>query len=116
MSTITVENILQQVIQLPRTEQRRLAHLIEEQQAQPTKPPLDKRVPCEPMRDRTREKQWVEEHRHEYAGQWVALDGDQLVASSPVQQEVWDVVRTDMPRRPLVLRIPSLDDLPYIGI
>lgn len=80
------------------------------------KPPLDKRVPCEPMPDDTRERQWIKEHKHEYAGQWVALDGDRLIAASPIQQEVWDAVSADGSTLPLVHRIPSPDDLPYIGI
>lgn len=116
MSTITLENILHQVEQLPPVEQLRLAHLIEERQAHPNKPPLDQRVPCAPMPDRTRERRWVEEHKREYAGQWVALDGDQLLAASFVQQEVWDAVSADTLNPPLVLRIPAPDDLPYIGI
>ena len=80
------------------------------------KPPLDKRVPCEPMTDRTREFNWIEEHKHEYAVQWVALDGDRLVAASTIQHEVWDAVKTDDATLPLVHRISSPDDLPYIGI
>lgn len=80
------------------------------------KPPLDKRVPCEPMPDDIRERQWIKEHKHEYAGQWVALDGDRLIAASPIQQEVWDAVSADGATLPLVHRISSPDDLPYIGI
>lgn len=80
------------------------------------KPPLDKRVPCEPMTDRTREKEWVKAHRHEYAGQWVALDGDRLVAASPHRMEISAAIKADSGKRPLILRIPSPDDLPYIGI
>ncbi|HMZ20005.1 MAG TPA: hypothetical protein PLD20_18855, partial [Blastocatellia bacterium] len=81
-----------------------------------TKPPLDKRVPCKPMPDRTREKEWIEKHRQEYAGQWVALDGDQLIAASPRRQEINAAVKTESGEPPLVLRIPSPDDLPYVGI
>ena len=116
MSTITVENILQQVIQLPRTEQRRLAHLIEAQQAQPTKPPLDKRVLCEPMPDRTGEWEWIAQHEHEYARQWVALEGDRLIAASLNRMEISAALQTAGAKRPLIHRIPSPDDLPYIGI
>lgn len=115
---LTAENILTLIEQLPTTERARLNQMLTEQESEPakTKPPLDKRVPCKPMPDDTRERQWVREHKHEYAGQWVALDGDRLIAASPIQQEVWDAVSLDSERPPLVLRIPSPDDLPYIGI
>ena len=65
---------------------------------------------------REREMRWLSEHRGEYIGQWVALDGDRLIAASLVQQEVWDAVSADTPNPPLVLRISSPDDLPYVGI
>ncbi len=118
MSTITAENILKLIEQLPSTERIRLNQLLGQREPAPAKakPPLDKRVPCEPMPDDTRERQWIKEHKHEYAGQWVALDGDRLIAASPVQQEVWDAVSADSATLPLVHRIPSPDDLPYIGI
>lgn len=116
MSTITVENILQQIVQLPPAEQRRLAHLMEEQQAKPGKAPLDKRVPAQPVVDLTREWQWIEDHKDEYAGQWVALEGDRLVAASSVQQEVFDMLKTANAKRPLIHRISSPNDLTWIGI
>lgn len=78
--------------------------------------PLNCRQTTEPMKDRTREWQWIKEHKHEYAGQWVALDGDRLIAASPIQQEVWNVVKADSAPLPLVHRIPAPDDLPFIGI
>lgn len=33
-----------------------------------------------PYIDRSREMAWLAEHEEEYAGQWVFLDGDRLVA------------------------------------
>lgn len=118
MSTLTAESILTLIEQLPSTERTRLNHLLARRQAESAKAklPLDKRVSCEPMKDRTREMKWIEEHKHEYAGQWVALDGDRLIAASHIQQEVWDAVKADSAELPLVHRIPSPDDLPYIGI
>jgi hypothetical protein len=118
MSALTAESILRLIEQLPSTERIRLNRLLARRQAESAtaKPPLDKRVPCEPMKDRTREMKWIEEHKHEYAGQWVALDGDRLIAASAVEQEVWNAVKTDGADLPLVHRIPSPDDLPYIGI
>lgn len=118
MSTITAETILTLIEQLPVTERTRLNQMLAQQPAEPIngKPPRDKRVPSKPMPDDTRERHWVKEHKHEYAGQWVALDGDHLVAASFVQQEVVDVVDVTSANPPLVLRISSPDDLPYIGI
>src|ERR1051326_310553 len=34
-------------------------------------------------RDRSREFAWLEQHRAEYLGQWVALEGDQLLYHTP---------------------------------
>lgn len=115
---VTAESILSLIEQLPSTERARLNQMLIEQKPGPskTKPPLDKRVPARPMPDRTSERQWVKEHKQEYAGQWVALDGDRLIAASHIQQEVWDAVSADSEIPPLVLRIPSPDDLPYVGI
>jgi len=47
--------------------------------AQPQSAPLGK-VNRVPQPDRSREMRWIKEHREEYAGQWVALDGDQLLS------------------------------------
>lgn len=117
MSTLTAETILALIEQLPSDERTRLNQLMA-QQGEPvkTKPPLDKRVPCEPMPDDKRERQWVKEHKTEYAGQWVALDGDRLIGASPNRMEISAAIKADGAKRPLILRIPSPDDLPFIGI
>ncbi len=120
MSTITVENILKQIDQLPIFEQNRLARLLEERRAQqapkPAKPPRDKRLPDRPAIDDSRERAWIEEHRREYAGMWVALDGYRLIAANPNQAEVWAAVKEDGAKLPLVCRIPSPDEPLPIGI
>jgi len=118
MSTLTAESILKLIEQLPSAERIRLNRLLARRQAESAKakPPLDRRVPCEPMKDRTREMKWIEEHKHEYAGQWVALDGDRLIAASLIHAEISAAIKADGAELPLVHRIPSPDDLPYIGI
>jgi hypothetical protein len=120
MSTITVENILQQIDQLPPFEQSRLAQLLEErrvrQAPQPAKAPRDKRLPDRQALDDTREREWIKKHRQEYAGQWVALDGDRLIAASPNQADVWAAVKDDGAKLPLVARIRASDEPLPIGI
>lgn len=118
MSTLTAENILILIEQLPSTERTRLDQLLTQQQTNTnkTKPPRDKRVPCEPMPDRTREWEWIKQHKHEYAGQWVALDGNRLIAASPNRMEISAAIKADGAKLPLIHRISSPDDLPYVGI
>jgi hypothetical protein len=120
MSTITVENILRQIDQLSPVEQRRLAQLLEERRAerapQLSKAPRDKRLPDRPALDDSRERAWIEEHRNEYAGQWVALDGDRLIAASPNRLEVSAAVKADSAKLPLIYRIPAPDEPLPIGV
>ncbi len=115
---VTAESIMTLIEQLPSTERTRLTMLLTTQESEPTKakPPRDKRVPSQPMPDRMKEMDWVEQHKHEYPGQWVALDGDRLVAASPNRMDISAAVKADGANIPLILRIPSPDDLPYIGI
>ncbi|MGE0127899.1 MAG: DUF5678 domain-containing protein [Blastocatellales bacterium] len=41
-----------------------------------------------PVRDRSREYAWLAEHRDEYDGQYVALNGDTLIAAGTSAKEV----------------------------
>jgi len=69
MSTGAVENILRQIDQSPPVEQRTLARLLEERRAkkapQHAKAPRDKQLPDRPAVDDSRERAWIEEHRHD---------------------------------------------------
>jgi hypothetical protein len=103
MSQITVENILSQIIQLPPSEQIRLRQLMDriEQESKPAKAPLDKRVPAKPVPDSTREMRWIARHFRQYVGQWVALDGDRLIAHSENAEEVFAAAKEDGAHMPL---------------
>src|SRR5262245_17813309 len=106
---MTAEHILVLIEKLPSAERTRLNQLLTEQRSEPAKSKTarDKRVPCEPMPDRTDELDWVERHKHEYPGQWVALDGDRLIAASSNRMEISAAVKADGANVPLILRIPS---------
>jgi hypothetical protein len=112
MSTLTAESILRLIEQLPPTELIRLNQLLAGKQAEFLKanPHLDRLAPCEPMKDRTREMKWIEEHKHEYVGQWVALDGDRLIVASPIRAEISAAIKADGAKLPLIHRITSPDE------
>jgi hypothetical protein len=117
MPDITVEDILTQIAKLPPTEQIRLRHLLaqpQQQPQQPSKPPQDRRVPPMPVPDSRREVQWLAAHAREYAGQWVALDGDRLIAHGPQHHEVWAAAEASGVYLPLVAFVENPDSI-YAG-
>ncbi len=59
------------------------------------------------------ESAWLAAHRHEYRGQWIALDGDTLLAVAATSKEVFAQVANSKPT-PLVIKIFE-QDLPFAG-
>ncbi|NOT60113.1 MAG: hypothetical protein HOP19_07795 [Acidobacteria bacterium] len=118
MSTLTAENILILIEQLPPLERERLDQILIHQPTAPAKvkAPLDKRVPYIPVPDRTKEWDWIEQHKYDYAGKWVALEGDTLVAASDNRLELSALIKAAGAKQPLIHRMSSPDDLLYIGI
>ena len=131
MTEITVENLFNQIVQLPPPEQTRLWRMLEPvvpvvkaapvengtpplsiQNGQNGTPPKKKLEPI-PTPDRTREMQWLHDHAREYIGQWVALDGDRLIAHGPDAKAVFAAARADGVYLPFVDSIED-PDLLYV--
>jgi hypothetical protein len=66
--------------------------------------------------DRTKEHEWLRLHSDEYAGQWVALDGDRLLSHGCVLKEVMEKVEETGITNALVVRAEPSDALPFAGI
>ena len=81
---------------------------------QVVKAPLDKRLPNRPAMDSTREMQWLADHAREYAGQWVALDGDRLIAASPDHLEVFAAADADGALVPFITSVEDPDHIVHI--
>ncbi|MGI9167139.1 MAG: hypothetical protein ACR2G5_12280 [Pyrinomonadaceae bacterium] len=58
-----------------------------------------------PPVDRTRELNWLAEHRHEYLGQWIVLDGDRLLGHGPDPIPLVESARDAGNPRPLVIHV-----------
>lgn len=59
--------------------------------------------------------QWIEENKAKYSGQWVALEGDRLLASGTDGKQVYaDAVAAGV-AVPLLQQINADDDLPFGG-
>ena len=61
------------------------------------------------------ELRWLDEHRHEYVGEWVALQGDRLLAHGISARVVYDEARALGVDVPSLLRIEPPDELPFGG-
>ncbi len=78
-------------------------------QAANAKPATDRSDVCQD------ELHWLAEHRSEYAGQWVALDGTRLLAHGLNAREVYEQARASGVGLPLVIQVEPLDQLPFGG-
>ena len=126
MDTITAESVLHLIAQMPPTEKSKLKKLMEQrgtmqspaETANGTTPKpaqqLDKRMPPKPMPDGTCTRQWLAQHRREYADQWVALDGDRLIAAGKDHDAVWAAAEADGAHLPLITFIEDPDNLTTI--
>lgn len=116
MSAITAESILAQVNQLPAGERAKLiAQLNRESEGEYVVPEGRIISTNAAFIDRTLEFQWMKEHEHEYAGQWVALMGDKLVAFGPVAKEVFAEARElGYPRA--MLFFAEAPGLPFVNV
>jgi hypothetical protein len=81
----TLEQILEEARKLPAEEQRRLRDALDELSSNGDTQPSYK--------THEGERAWINAHRDEYLGQWVALDGDHLVAHGTDAKKVYDEAR-----------------------
>jgi hypothetical protein len=108
VASADVDRIIEEVRRLAPEDRRRLRDALEHDdrtRVQPTERPVDL----------TRELRWIEEHRTEYAGQWVAVRGDRLLSSGPDGREVYRAAREAGDDRPFVTRVEPADELPFAG-
>ena len=62
-----------------------------------------------------REMEWLSKHRHEYPGEYVALDGDRLVSHGADGREVYRQARAAGVKVPFMAHIEPADALPFGG-
>ena len=117
MAEITVETIYDYIGKLTTSDRARLYRMLaagalgngvatDHERAKPT--PIPEPDPEPNMR-------WIKEHGAEYAGRWVALDGDRLIASGQTEREVASAARDDGAYLPLVIYLPRPDEPDEMG-
>lgn len=118
ISANQVEPTLDAVRQIIRQRQRLRLLLDEDLQTEslrpldPVAPPI---IPPEEFAAKWElERRWLEDNRQVYAGRWVALDGDQLLAAGSNAREVYAALKAAGISGSLVTRVEHPDDLSVI--
>ena len=106
MADITVQDILAQVEKLSLNEQFELAARLQARAVEIAGKMRGRLVAANlPFNDRAREHQWLRENQHRYSGQWVALEGDRLIAHGAEAAEVFAAAKAQGFTLPLVFFI-----------
>ena len=58
---------------------------------------------------------WLNENREKYSGQWVALDGDRLIASGSTAKEVYSKAKAEGVEIPFVELVTEGESGPFTG-
>lgn len=117
-----IQSVLESLVAEPPADPRERSHFVEE--LLKTRPgtnhpsALTPRIIGEgsPPKDRSLEQAWLESHREQYAGLWVALDGDRLLGHGPTLKRVVDAAHRAGVKDALIARVEPSGAAPYVGI
>lgn len=90
----TLEQIIDEARALSPAEKSKLRQALDRELEQPA-----------PLRSRAEESAWIDRHRDEYLGQWVAIEGDTLIAHGPNPREVYLAAREAGTTAPFIERV-----------
>jgi hypothetical protein len=112
----SVQTLLQEASRLSRPDQLELIALLFQKvdaptSAQATRRPTSTKRPI----SRDREMRWLAENRNKYVGQWVVVEGDQLIASGANSREVFQAAKRAGIEVPFLVQVESEDQLPFGG-
>lgn len=109
--TSNLIQIVKSIRQLPATEQEELRLWLE-----------DKKSSNGANRSRQAEAgrsekslRWLNKNRREYMGQWVALDGDRLIANGQTAKEVYSKSKAEGVKVPFVDLVQEEETAPFSG-
>ena len=111
MSVQVLDIIKEQVATLPKQEQLILARYILEQSAQ-----TETENSSDEKDIRIRQLEWLKANRDEYAGEYVALDGDNLVGHGVSIREVREQAKQKNVKNPFIIKIFSEDTTVSAGL
>jgi Family of unknown function (DUF5678) len=108
----TAEDIIKNVRLLPNFEREKFFKLVEAEKDQSSK--NDNRLKLKDEKFKLSLK-WIDEHRQEFDGQWVALDGELLLAHGLDGKKVHAEAQAKGVKTPLIHRVSVNETMPFGG-
>ena len=109
--TLSVDQILKSIAQLPAAEQERIRRWLDEKG---TSNGEGNGSQAEGTRS-AKSLRWLQENREKYSGRWVALDGDRLIASGSTAKEVYSKAKAESIEIPFVELVTEEESGPFTG-
>ena len=109
--TLSVDQIIKSIEKLSTTEQETIRRWLEDRGAT-----NEERHGAQTHEDRSAKSlRWLHENREKYAGQWVALDGDRLIANGSTAKEVYSKAKAESVQIPFVELVTERDPVRLTG-
>ena len=109
--SLSLDQIIKSIEQLPAPEQERIRRWLDENGT-----PNRERNASQPHANRSAKSlRWLHENRDKYSGQWVALDGDRLIANGPTAKEVYSKAKSEGFEIPFVELVTDQDPVLSTG-
>lgn len=117
MSTTSLDLLKQQTASLTSQEKSLLAHYLLEQARQDELPTSSapSAAPAEADDEPGQHLEWLKAHREEYAGQYVALQGDRLVGCGPTLRAAREQAQQNGVAQPFLVRVTSEHETLFAG-
>lgn len=107
--SLSFDQIIKSIEQLPAPEQERIRRWLDENGT-----PNRERNGSQPHANRSAKSlRWLDENREKYSGQWVALDGDRLIACGQTAKEVYSKAKVEGVETPFVELVTGRESGPF---
>jgi len=105
------DQIIKSIEQLPASEQQRIRRWLDEKG---TSNGEENNSQAHANRS-AKSLRWLHENQEQYSGQWVALDGDRLIASGSTAKEVYSRAKAEGVDIPFVELVTARESGPFTG-
>jgi len=107
--SLSFDQIIKSIEQLPQQEQEKIRRWLDDKGL-----PNGNASQADTNRS-AKSLRWLQENREKYSGQWVALDGDRLIASGSSAKEVYSKARAEGIEIPFVELVTDPESVPFTG-